>query len=185
MVAYILVVAVGMFGISAASRPILKRYIDARVDHKTTEVTQRIFKTQKVCTDKNQIGACQALLERLLKNATPEQRKRLFVTVLESIDRRQLTKMGLQGPRGPRGLRGPRGATGPSGPRGAIGPQGAVGARGAPGTAANRGATGPPGPRGAMGPRGPQGPAGPPGRPGAPGSPGGGGQPCPPRNPHC
>lgn len=100
-----------------------------------------------------------ALLDKLLRAASAEQREQL---------------------RGPRGLRGRRGRTGPRGAQGTRGtggrqggrgPRGLQGARGSQGTRGPQGPQGPPG-RGLPGPPGPAGPPGPIGAPGAPGVPG-------------
>lgn len=177
LVAYIALVAVGMVLLTFATRPLVKHYVDRRVEQ---QVTQRVVKTQEAdCSSAAQVGECRALLDRLLATATPEQRRAFLVQTVRTLKPSVVVKLGLRGPRGERGR---RGRTGRTGARGRSGARGRTGRRGAQGP---RGATGARGPAGAVGP---PGPAGAPGAPGGVTSPDGGppaGKPCPPHNPHC
>lgn len=72
-----------------------------------------------------------------------------------------LTKVGLQGPAGPKGDTGATGATGPKGDAGSTGPQGIKGDTGAVGATGPQGVKGDTGAQGAIGPQGPKGDTGP------------------------
>jgi hypothetical protein len=183
LVAYIGLVAAGMVLLTFASRTIVHRYVDRRVQQEVTRHTRETVVKQESCVD---VVACRAFIDRMIRNATPAQRRVLLTTLVRSVTVREIIRLGLRGPRGRSGARGVRGRRGATGRTGARGPRGRTGATGARGSQGAKGDRGPQGGRGETGAGGAPGAPGPPGAPGAPGGPGGGnGPPCPPKNKHC
>jgi hypothetical protein len=183
LLAYFALFAVAFVLLTIVTQPIVKRYIDRRVEQQTTERVREEIN----CVD---VQRCRAFIQRSILNALPVQRRQLLRTLVRSFTREELTRLGLRGPRGLRGRAGRRGRDGRAGrrgPRGFMGPRGLTGLTGATGSDGLPGGAGTPG---APGESGQPGQPGQPGNPGAPGNPGGPpgkppGRPCPPKNKHC
>jgi hypothetical protein len=199
LVAYLGIVAVGLLLLTLASKTIIHRYVDRRVQN---QITQRL-KTETVCRP-GQEKQCRELIDRVVSAATAEQEHSLAVRLFRTLTTTEVRQLGLQGPRGRRGvttvrvirttrtiiLRRPGkttvvtktitvpGSPGPPGPAGPVGPPG----KNAPGqTGSGSGPSPSPGGLPPVTPPAPMpGTTNPPGPTGNPGTP-----PCPLPNPHC
>lgn len=165
LLAYIFIVAVGLVLLTLFAKPIAKHYVQNRV----TEVLQ----TGRICREGafQEQANCRALIDRITKYATDDQRHRAILDMLKTLTPAEKRQLGIQGPPGRPGITKTVVVRQPSR---VITVTRTVTVPGKPG---KTGKTGPRGPAGPQGPPGPQGPQGPKGAPGV--------TICPQRNPHC